>query len=184
MARRRTKLGRRAVFPVLAGALLGGCGFKPMYARTQGGATGPAAQGLAQTNVVNIPERSGQMLRQDLQERFERSGVSEARRYDLSVKFGLQLEGIAVTPDTVATRLRVIGQATFQLVAQDSTRTTLYAGTARSVDGLNPFNQQMFATDLEFETVQRRIAADLADQITQQLATYFDRRAASAGSSG
>jgi LPS-assembly lipoprotein len=178
MAPGRRNLGRRAVLPVLAGALMGGCGFKPMYAHAPGGGTGPAMDGLAQITVANIPERSGQILRQSLQERFERSGIGEAHRYDLTVSYTITGEGVAITPDTVTTRLRFVGRASFQLISQDPNRTTLYSGWARSVDGLNTFNQQMFASDLEFETVEQRIADDVADQITQQLAAYFDRHAA------
>jgi LPS-assembly lipoprotein len=47
------------------------------------------------------------------------------------------------------------------------------SGFARSVDGLNTFDQQYFAQDLEFETVQGRIAEALAERITAQLATWF-----------
>ena len=55
---------------------------------------------------------------------------------------------------------------------------TVTTGRARAVDGLNTFDQQYFAQDLETETVQRRIAEAVADQITAQLATYFDKHPA------
>ena len=45
------------------------------------------------------------------------SGV--ARRYDLSVGFGISGEGIAIQPDSTATRIRAIGSATWTLIAQD-----------------------------------------------------------------
>ena len=43
-------------------ALLGGCGFRPLYAPAEGGAAGPASAGLASVYVPVMPERSGQLL--------------------------------------------------------------------------------------------------------------------------
>jgi len=75
------------------------------------------------------------------------------------------------------TRIREIGSATRTLVAQDPGRTKLTSGYAKAVDGLNLFDTQYFAADLESEAVQRRLADALADQITLQLATFFRKRA-------
>ena len=41
------------------------------------------------------------------------------------------------------------------------------------MDGINIFDTQYFAADLENEAVQRRLADALADQITLQLAAFF-----------
>jgi LPS-assembly lipoprotein len=49
------------------------------------------------------------------------------------------------------------------------------------VDGYNLINAQYFASDLENEVVQRRLANALADQITMQLAVYFRQQAAKSG---
>ncbi len=65
----------------LAG-LLAGCGFRPVYAPAAGGAAGPAAVGLSEINVPVIPERFGQLIRQALQDRFERGGSGGGRLYD------------------------------------------------------------------------------------------------------
>ena len=42
-----------------------------------------------------------------------------AHRYDLSVAFWITGEGIAIQPDTNATRIRSIGNANWTLIAQD-----------------------------------------------------------------
>ncbi len=158
--------------------LLVSCGFHPLYAPRAGGAAGPAQAGLSEISVGVIAERSGQLLRQDLQERFERGGVSVTRRYDLVVTFAMSGEGIGIQPDNSLTFVRMIGTANWKLVAQDPQRTTLASGAARVVDGLNVLNEQYFASDLETEAVQRRIAEAVADQITLKLAAYFERKAA------
>ena len=157
---------------------IAGCGFHPLYASASGGGAGPAQAGLAQISVDLIPERAGQLLREALQERLERNGLSVMHRYDLAVTFSMSGEGIAIQPDTSNARVRFIGTATYQLRAQDPVRTVLTSGTARSVDGLNVFDQQLFAADMETEVVTQRIAQSIADEITQQLAVYFDRQTA------
>jgi LPS-assembly lipoprotein len=139
---------------------------------------GVAQRELAAINVNLIPDRPGQLLRQALQDRLELGAAGVARRYDLSVGFQISGEGIAIQPDNTTTRLRTIGNATWTLVAQDTGRTRLTSGSARSVDGLNNIGVQYFGADLEYEAVQRRLAEALADQITVQLAAYFRKRAA------
>jgi LPS-assembly lipoprotein len=174
----RRRLGRRAVLMTLAAPLLGACGFHPLYASGPNGEAGPAAMGLAEISVGLIPERTGQLLRQALQERFERSGLSPAHRYDLTVSFSIGSEAIAIQQDTSNARVRFVGTATYQLIAQDPGRSTLTTGTARSVDGLNVFDQQLFGMTVETEVVEQRIAEAVADEITRQLAVYFDHQAA------
>jgi LPS-assembly lipoprotein len=161
-----------------AGPLLAGCGFRPMYGRAPDGSAGPAQAGLAQISVGLIPERAGQLLRLALQERFERAGIAAVRRYDLVSSFSIAADLIAIQPDTTATRVRLIGIASWTLLAQDPQRRTLVSGTARSTDGYNIIGQQYFASDLENEQVQRRIAEAVADQMTLQLGVWFNKRAA------
>ena len=100
---------------------------------------------------------------------------------DLRVGFGIAGDAIAILPDSNPTRIREIGSAAWTLVAQDPARTTLTSGSAKAVDGYNLINAQYFASDLENEVVQRRLANALADQITMQLAVYFRQQAAKSG---
>ncbi len=177
------RVSRRAALaallgPVVVGPLLGGCGFRPMYGRASGGSAGPAQAGLAQIEVGLMPERSGQLLRLALQERFERAGIATVRRYDLVSSFSISSDAIAIQPDTTVTRVRLVGVASWSLLAQDPQRRTLASGTARSTDGYNIIGEQYFASDLQNEQVQRRIAEAVADQMTLQLAAWFNKREA------
>ncbi|MFM8988614.1 MAG: hypothetical protein ACKOUS_02890, partial [Alphaproteobacteria bacterium] len=56
---------RRTALLLLAGALpvLAGCGFSPLYGRSEGGAV---AEELAKIRVLPIANRSGQVLRNHL----------------------------------------------------------------------------------------------------------------------
>jgi len=173
-------LRRRALLPLGLALLLPGCGFQPLYASGADGTPSPAQADLAAITIGLIPERSGQLLRQALQDRFERSGVGVAHRYDLSIAYAIGQEGIGIQPDTSTTYMRVIGTASWTLRAQDPQHTSLGDGTARAFDGYNFINNQFFAAELEFETIQRRLADNLAEQITLQLARYFKLHPATA----
>jgi LPS-assembly lipoprotein len=156
---------------------LTGCGFQPVYMPTASGQAGPAQRELASVYVGIIPERPGQLLRQALQERFGNdSGTPSA--YDLNVNFGISGEGIGIENDAIATRIRLIGTASWYLLGRDPKRTVLASGSARAMDGVNIFDSQYFAADLEIEAEQKRIAENLATQIATRLAVWFRQQAA------
>lgn len=165
-----------------AGTLIGlvglsGCGFEPIYARSRSGAPGVAATELSAISVDLIPDRPGQLLRQALQQRFEGTGSNAVRRYALAVDYGISGEGIGIRQDTAVTRIRFIGHAGWTLRANDAAQTVMAHDTVRAVDGLNILNEQYFASDLETEAIQQRLAETLADQIALQLAVFFRHRA-------
>ena len=165
----------RAAASLLALQVLTGCGFHPMYGSATGGAMGPAETGLAEIAIEPLYERSGQLLHQALEERFERGGTGLARRYDLTVHYGVSGEALGIEPDSSITRVRLLGSANWTLAAQDPQHTTLTSGTARALDGYNVLDEQVFASDMENEVVQGRIAEAIAEQITLQLAAWFNK---------
>ncbi len=167
-------LGRRRFLAL--GLTLSGCGFQPVYMPTATNKPGVAQRELAAIHVNLLPDRPGQELRQALQERLEMGATGVKPRYDLQVSFGVSGEGIAILPDSDATRVRLIGTAIWTLTAQDSGKTRLTNGFAKAVDAMNILDSQYFALDLENEAVQKRIAEALADQITIQLAAYFRKQ--------
>jgi hypothetical protein len=54
----------------------------------------------------------------------------------------------------------------------------LTSGSARAMDGVNVFDSQYFASDLETEAEESRMAEELATQIATRLAVWFRQRAA------
>jgi LPS-assembly lipoprotein len=160
-----------------AGALAG-CGFQPVYMPTASGQAGPARRELQTINVNLIPDRPGQLLRQDLQERLADDSGQAPFRYDLEVRFTISGEGIGIEQDTVATRVRMIGHASWKLRERNEAQTQITTGDARAMDAVNVIDQQFFEADLDTEQVQKRIASAVADQIALQLAAFFRHRAA------
>ena len=88
--------------------LLAGCGFHPVYAPSAGGKPGDAVAGLAEIQVGLIPERRGQLLREDLLARFRRDGTSVARRYDLTITYTIDGENIGIQRDNTTSRVRLV----------------------------------------------------------------------------
>jgi LPS-assembly lipoprotein len=130
---------------------------------TASGQAGPAQRELAAINVGLMPDRPGMLLRQALQDRFEGTGNVVTRRYDLA--------------DNTITRTRLIGRANWTLTAQDLAHTRITSGAAHATDAENNLDTQIFASDLENEVIQKRLAEALADQIALQLAAFFRKRA-------
>jgi len=179
MPEARRVVGRRAVL-LGGGTALAGCGFRPLYAPAESGAPGPAAAELAAIYVPVASERPGQLLRQELQQRFEGTGTGIAKRYDLVAYISVSAEAIAIQRDSSSSRVRLVGSAPWALRTLSLEHTVLAQGTSRVLDGYNILNQQYFAADLESEVVIRRVASALADQITTQVGAFFLRRAKTA----
>lgn len=175
-------IGRRTFLPLLAAPILTACGFRPVYGPVGSDKDGQAATALAEISVAIIPERTGQLLRLALQERFERAGIAVAHRYDLSVAFSIVSEALGIEQNSTATYARLVGTATYTLVSQDPGRATVTSGSARAVDGFNLYDQQYFAADQETDAVERRMAQAVADQIALQLASFFAKRPAAVAS--
>jgi LPS-assembly lipoprotein len=168
-----TVLRRRAFLGLGLGASLAGCGFQPVYMPTASGKPGVAQRELAAVFVNVISDRPGQLLRQSLQERLERGATGVAQLYDLSVSYGIGGEDIAIQPDNSSTYTRLVARASWTLLTQ---------GAARAADDVNVIDEQYFAADLGNEFASQRLADQVADQITLQLAAYFRHRASLADS--
>ena len=168
---------RRALLSLAAASAVAGCGFHPVYAPGPAGTLGVAQAQLAAIDVPRLPDRGGQLMRQALQARLYGAGLSEAKQYRLIVDFSVASEGISIQPDNSTARVRMIGIGRWTLYGLNPAPKVLTTGFTRTVDGLNPIDNQPFAQDEETETVTRRIAGNLADQIVLQLATYFDKQA-------
>ncbi|HET6184655.1 MAG TPA: LPS assembly lipoprotein LptE [Acetobacteraceae bacterium] len=171
------RLARRACLLVLLAAPLEACGFRPVYMPTASGNQGPAERELAAIHVNLIPERSGQLLRQALQQDMHGTDESVPPRYDLSVAYWFTTEAIAILPNTTATRVRFIAHANWTLLARDPAHTKVAEGAARAFGGVDVIDTQYFAADLQSEQQFATFARQIADQITLRLATIFRERA-------
>ena len=163
---------RRQVLAGAALAGLGGCGFHPLYGKY--GPGGAVVQPeFAAIYVAVMAERQGQLLRQALQERLAGAGEAVAKRYELTGGLSIVAEAIGIQQDTSSTRVRLNASSSWRLTRLDPGNTLVTSGTARALDGININNQEYFAADLETSAAYRRLAEQIANVITLDLAVFF-----------
>jgi LPS-assembly lipoprotein len=160
--------------------LLGGCGFRPIYADGPAapGGRGSVAAELAATRVALIPERIGQLLRSALNQRL-RNGSAASAQTELRVAISLTRQGVGVRGDDTASRVRVSAVANYVLTALGG-REPLVTGRAFAADAFNLMANEYFASQLSGEAADERLTERLADDIVAQLAAFYARRAATA----
>jgi LPS-assembly lipoprotein len=162
----------------LGAGALAGCSPHPLYAPNAFGNGGPQAMSvqaqLREVQVALLPERTGQLLREALQNRLEAGETPDYTRYSLAVSFSIAQIGLGIQNDSSITYLRFIATAPWSLTEQDSpTNQILVSNTAQAADDLNTFDNAPFGQELETSTVDARLANAIADQIVIRLAHYF-----------
>ena len=161
----------RAVIVVSTALALSACGFRPMYGQR---ADAPAiAQELAAVEVAEISDRLGQLVRTAITDRITPGGGPANPRYTLQVRVLEEREDVGIRPDASITRANYRLSATFDLV-EIASDTVLITGTTWSQTAFDVV-QQDFATVSAELAAQRRLADEVADEITTRLAIYFDR---------
>ena len=164
---------RKSALAGLAALCLTGCGFSPLYGN--GGVTSGATvqQQMGEVAVGIIPDRTGQLLRQSLQDQLEVAGAPTQQLYVLTVSYNIAEQGIGVQEDTSTTRNRFIATATWTLAPIGNPQAPLIKGQASTEDALNIIDQQYFALTLENSTVNQQLADEIAGQISTEVAAYF-----------
>lgn len=155
------------------GLLISGCGFKPVYRNTQ---TLAINQELKKIYIPTMGGRYGQQMRQYLQQNMASDGPENPKTYILDVSPGLSEEAIDIHRDNSSGRTRVLGNAHWTLKTVSTEPVVLAQGDVQTVDGYNVSYEQYFAQMLNDETVQGRVAKQLADDVTQQVAMWFETR--------
>lgn len=169
VARRLARWGALAAILAVAG-----CGFRPLYQK--GGVT---AARTSEIKIDAIADRTGQILRNHLEERLHPHGVAETSKYILQVELKESTKNLALRLDEVATRANLTIDARFTLTAtKDGKRVT--GGNARTTVSYNLLRED-FATISARDAARRRGAKQLADEIWTRLAIYLSREQAATG---
>ncbi|CAI3950892.1 LPS assembly lipoprotein LptE [Commensalibacter communis] len=152
------------------GVMVSGCGFKPMYGKT---ANLDVNDELQKIYVPVLSNRYGQLVRQALQQNLAGAGPEDPKTYQLDVSPNLSEEAIDIHYDNSSGRARMIGTAHWALKTISINPVVLAQGDAQTMDGYTVTYEQYFAQSLNDETAQARVAKNLADEVTQQVATWF-----------
>jgi len=154
---------------VLVAALISACGFQPIYGQRS---TGPTVQqNTGSIAIAPIPDRVGQLVRNQLIDGLTPHGQPANPAYTLTVALTQSKEGVAFQSDEQATRFNVSLEAVFVLrSAEDDTVVT--QGRTRSVAAFN-IVQSEFANITAEADAQRRAARQVADSIALRLGAFF-----------
>lgn len=170
---RGSAAGCRRVGAIAAAVLLlAGCGFRPLYQEAEPTA-GSASVGseLAAVEIAPIPDRAGQLVRNDLLYHMNAIEGGGAAAYRLDVRLAESISELAVESTGFATRSNLRLAASYSLVDL-STGRQLVLGRSRAISSYNIVDAS-FSTLTAQNAARERAAARIAEDIRARLAAYF-----------
>lgn len=165
-------LGRRICLLIPVFCLLS-CGFHPVYG-THGAESGsPVAIDLNNIALDNIPDRDGQMLRNNLVDRMYGGNRPEKPAYTLKVKIRNTEQDLGILANATATRELLDMYGDYSLT--DVQGKEILKGTAHSVASFDKLDQ-MYGTVAARENAHERTLHEIGEQIVNRLSLYFSER--------
>lgn len=155
---------------ILAGMLLTGCGFSPVY-RQDGSSS--VREHLAQIEVAQIGGYHGLQLRNQLNEKTSPTGVVDVPQFRLSVVLESSTEAVLIQSDNTATRQNLRMNASFTLIDLSSGE-TVFKGNSVSVGSYNVVNTE-FATISAEDNATERAVQEIGVEIFDLLVVHFNR---------
>jgi LPS-assembly lipoprotein len=171
-----SEAGRRLVLRCGAAAvfalLLAGCGFRPLYQGPEP-AAGAVSVGteLAAVEIAPIPDRVGQLVRNDLLYHTRGREDGGAADYRLDVRLIESISELAVESTGFATRSNLRLSAVYTLIDLGTGR-RLVNGRSRAISSYNIVDAS-FSTLTAQNAARERAAARVAEDIRARLAAYF-----------
>ncbi len=173
--------GRRGILAATLGLGLAGCGFRPLYGPPEAGlgaVPDGVRQSLAAIRVGPIPERTGQLMRRELQRRLEGLAPGTPARYQLAVALLTDAEVLAYRRDGTISRVRFLVSADWVLTTQavPPVPVARSARPIRAIDAFNVPDLQFFAADTARDVAFERLIETLSLQIVEGLALQLRDR--------
>ena len=164
---------RRALLILMLSLALPGCGFKPMYGENTTSTAPSVMDRMAAIDIRPIPDRLGQVVRNELVDAITPGGTAGAPIYELALKVGEEREDVGIRQNASATRANYRMSAKFELreIASDKVvlTGTTWAETAFDIV------QQDYPTVIAQQDAQKRLAVELAEEIRTRIAVFFDK---------
>ncbi len=147
------------------------CGFHPMYGDKSDAATNA---NYSNVDILNIPNRDGQYLRNQLIDRMYLDGRPAETLYTLKVSpIKTLTTNIGIAKDATSTRAMAEVDTTIQLI-DNATNKVLLQRDIRATGGYNLLDNQ-FATIVSRQAVDEHMLEEVADDIVTELGLYFHR---------
>jgi LPS-assembly lipoprotein len=173
-------LSRRLFLAGLApvAAALAGCGFQPLMARPEVDAS--ISMELAAIRIGDIGEdedrRVGQLLRNELIDRFTAGVGEQPQRYYLAIDIDQRTSALQIQNTDTVTRYNLELIARFRLYENGSNE-TIYAADASAISSYDVVDSE-YATLVAEQGSARAASRDLSNTIAALLALYFRRQGA------
>lgn len=174
-----THISKFSIFLGASVLLLSGCGFQPVYgthraAPSVAGAipSQTTASALSRIDIAIIPDRVGQMLRNDLIDRLYRNGYPSNPIATLKIrKLEENKTELDITKSSEATRAQLRIRTKMQLV--DSSEHVLLDRDLSTITSYNVLGSE-FATRVSEEDARQSGLNDLARQVELNLSLYYN----------
>ena len=131
------------------------------------------ADRLARVEIANIPDRSGQKMRNLLIDRLYHDHRPVKPEYRLDVLLDAGGQTLAVQKDATASRGQWTATATYRLV-HIATGKVVFTGSSRALPGYN-ISYYQWASQVSEESALDRGIEYVADEISARVALYFAR---------
>jgi LPS-assembly lipoprotein len=154
--------------------MLTACGFTPLYA-TRGEQASSVPSQFNDVAIANIPDQSGQYLRNALMDRLYSAGRPANPRYTLTVAPITEGEtDLDITKSSTATRTQLRLTTSMTLTETATGKTVL----TRDLAVVNSYNvlESQFTTRVTEQNTRQSSLDNIARQIEAQLALFFNSR--------
>jgi LPS-assembly lipoprotein len=153
-------------------AVLGGCGWAPLYADLD---TGPADEELRAIKVAPIPERIGQKLALALRQSLNPTGDPTPQRYLLRTTLSTSRQDIGVQTQGLGTRAKLDVFANFSL-SDSTTGAQLLVGTSHVAESFD-IEANEYSNVVAEDDARTRTVEDMRRDIVTRLILFLQRRA-------
>ncbi|MAP24070.1 MAG: hypothetical protein CMM87_00870 [Rickettsiales bacterium] len=161
----------RKVFGFLLICLcLSQCGFKPLLSEENG----DIVQAFSEIDIPVIPNRDGQIMRNELKKMFYVKGASAVKRYKLKVTTSSSDRNLSYLGDQTAGRKSVTVTANYQLIDLRSNE-VLTSGTVSRQGFYTVSTSNSFGTIISAERVKMDAVLMAARDLRIQIATYLSK---------
>ncbi|MDP2206202.1 MAG: LPS assembly lipoprotein LptE [Alphaproteobacteria bacterium] len=164
--------GLRTLALVLCCVLPAACGFQPMYAVPDSAAHKSVAANYADIEILNIPDRDGQYLRNALIDRLYVAGRPASARYALEIT-PLQTTATNQAVRKDATYTRSLMEISTLLRLRDRQSGDVVLDRPLRAQGSYNLLDNQFATIASRDSLNDRLLEELADSIQTTLALHF-----------
>jgi LPS-assembly lipoprotein len=152
---------------------LTGCGFHSIYGSHGLDNDSPVAIELNEIAIDNIPNRNGQILRNDLVDRMYGKNRPSQPLYTLKVNLHNSVEDLGILANATSTRELMDMYGDYTLV--DRKGVTILSGTAHSVASYDRLDQ-MYGTVAAQQDAYERTIHEVSEQIVNHISLYFSEK--------